>query len=204
MVPQPSTTITQEDPSLATASMTLVRAGVRRRATTSSTHWSTGRSAPPALVIAIAHPMIARLPNPSHHQPVLPTRRGSGGGSPAGRRRHRPRATPALRRLGPSRSGTRGRDADPGSMLLLPCGPIVTSLPTTTPPTALAAPRSHGAARRASERSAPDAVMCSLTAVRPLGRARATDKMLVRRSVQVHRTPTRKTSSQRGTPLRPG
>ena len=79
MVAHPSTTIAQLAPT-ATASITLVRAGVRSRATTSSTAWSTGRSVPPET--AMTHPMIARVPNPSHHQPVLPIRRGGGGGSP--------------------------------------------------------------------------------------------------------------------------
>jgi hypothetical protein len=57
-----------------------------------------------------------------------PSRCGSGGGSPAGRRRRRPRTIPASARLAGRRSGARrGGDAD--SMLLLPYRPIVASLP---------------------------------------------------------------------------
>ena len=74
-------------------------------------------------------PMIAMVPSTSHHQPVLPSRRGSGGGSPAGRRRRRPRTIPAVAELAGWCSGTRRRGGDADSMLLLPYRPIVASLP---------------------------------------------------------------------------
>jgi hypothetical protein len=75
------------------------------------------------------------VPSTSHHQPVLPSRCGSGGGSPAGRRRRRPRTIPAVAELAGRRSGVRrGGDAD--SMLLLPTARSSRAYhPTPPPPT---------------------------------------------------------------------
>src|SRR5512132_1464607 len=81
-------------------------------------------------------PMIAMVPSTSHHQPVLPSRRGSGGGSPAGRRRRRPRTIPDPARLTWPRSGPRRRGEDADSMLLLPTARSSRAYhPTTPPPT---------------------------------------------------------------------
>jgi hypothetical protein len=44
-------------------------------------------SAAPTMSDRTAHRMIARVPNPSHHQAVTPIRRGSGNGSPPASKR---------------------------------------------------------------------------------------------------------------------